>query len=394
MTNKSNFFDAPVDLSLALGGPLYQLYRRTRLSGSALELLHRRIIAFALITWLPLVLLTALAGHLVSGVQVPFLFSVGTHVRFLGALPLLLAAELFVHAWSRSIVREFLDRGLIAPEDRPRFDSLVASALRLRNSVSLELLLLVVAVAMHWAALQLASPLATWYDAEVDDYLRFTPAGYWLAFVSLPLFRFLVVRWYFRLFIWYRFLWQVARLPLRLNTLHPDRAGGLEFLAQSVFAFTPVLLAHTVVLSGGIAYRLWYAGARLPDFKLEVLGILIFLVLLVLVPLTFFIGQLTRAKYRALLEYGSVASDYVRDFRDKWIEGHNPEEERLLGSADIQSLADLGNSFAVVRETRVVPFSKENVVTLAIIIVVPLLPLIFMVIPLNEVVNRLVGIVW
>lgn len=392
MNNKSDLLVEPVDFSLALGGPLFQLFIRTRLSGPALELLIRRIIVVTAIAWLPLLLLAALQGHLVGGVQVPFLFALDVHVRLLMALPLLIAAELYVHEWSRGIVAQFLDRGLIAAEDRIRFKGIVNSALRLRNSVILELLLIVLAFAGHWAALFLSLNATAWYGAWVDGRLHFTPAGYWLAWISLPLFRFIVLRWYFRLFIWYRFLWQVSRLPLCLNTLHPDRAGGIGFLARSMFAFAPVLLAQTIITSGAIANRIWHEGAQLPAFKIEIAGILIFLLLLVLVPLTFFSVQLTYAKRKGMREYGNVASVYVRDFRDKWIEGRNPDAERLLGAGDIQSLADLGNSFAVAKETRLVPFGKEQVFSLAIILVTPLLPLLLTVIPLEEMIDGIVGL--
>ena len=42
------------DFSLMSGGPLYQLWRRTRLSGDDLEFTRRRVIVMVLITWLPL----------------------------------------------------------------------------------------------------------------------------------------------------------------------------------------------------------------------------------------------------------------------------------------------------------------------------------------------------
>ncbi len=59
---KATIHTEPPDFSLVLGGPLYQLYLRTRLARAPIELLHRRIIAFVLITWVPLWLLTAIEG--------------------------------------------------------------------------------------------------------------------------------------------------------------------------------------------------------------------------------------------------------------------------------------------------------------------------------------------
>ncbi len=110
----------PSDFSLVLGGPLHQLYLRTRLARAPIELLHRRIIAFILITWAPLWLLTAIDGHALSGVKVPFLQDLDGHARFLVSLPLLIFAELFVHQRIRVIVRQFINRGLIAPEELPQ----------------------------------------------------------------------------------------------------------------------------------------------------------------------------------------------------------------------------------------------------------------------------------
>ena len=201
------------------------------------------------------------------------------------------------------------------------------------NSIPLELALVVLAFASHWAALSLTLNASAWYGAWLDGQLRFTPAGYWAAWISFPILRFIILRWYFRLFIWYRFAWQVARLPLHLNTLHPDRAGGLGFLNRSVFAFAPVLLAYTVFLAAAIANRIWNDGAQLSAFKLEIAGILIFLLLLLLVPLTFFSAQLLYAKRRALREYGNVASVYVRDFREKSLEGQNPRASSCSATA-------------------------------------------------------------
>ena len=82
-----------------------------------------------------------------------------------------------------------------------------------------------------------------------------------------------------------------------------------------------MLLAYTVFVAAAIANHIWHDGAQLSAFKLEIAGILIFLLLLLLVPLTFFSGRLLYAKRRALREYGNVASVYVRDFREKWLEG-------------------------------------------------------------------------
>ncbi len=391
----SHVLEGEADFSLVLGGPLYQLYLRTRLARSDLELAVRRVIGMSLICWLPPLLLALLTGHVFGGVSVPFLVDLDVHIRFLGALPLLIGAELFVHRRIRILVQQFLEREIIAIEDRVRFEELISSAMRLRNSALVEALLLLFAFgAGHWVWREyLTLGVNTWYAVKIGEETHLTAAGYWYAFVSLPLLRFIVVRWYFRLFIWYWFLWHVRRIPLHLNLFHPDRAGGLGFLASSGFAFAPVLVAHTVLLAGVIGNRIWHAGATLPSFKLEIVGGVAFLILLVLTPLSFFIVQLDEAGRMARREYGVLASHYVDDFRRKWIQEHEADREPLLGTSDIQSLADLGNAYSVASEMRLLPFSHDTVIRLAIIIILPLLPLTLTMIPLDQIVDRLIKLV-
>ena len=142
-TLSENFTREPADFSLVLGGPLYQLFRRAHLSGDTLELLRKRIIIIALLAWLPLLLLSTYEGRLLgSGVSVPFLLDFEVHIRFLLALPLLIIAELIVHQRIRPVVTQFIERKMIAPEARARFDAAIGSAVRLRNSVLAEVLLI------------------------------------------------------------------------------------------------------------------------------------------------------------------------------------------------------------------------------------------------------------
>jgi len=172
--------------------------------------------------------------------------------------------------------------------------------------------------------------------------LHLTPAGYWNAFVSIPIFQFMLLRWYLRLLIWFRFLWQVSRLSLHLVPTHPDRAGGLSFLGKSSYAFGPILFAQGAMLAGLIASRVLYGGENLLSFKMEAVGLIGVFMLFILGPLTVFTPQLGRAKRRGLADYGLLASRYVEEFEKKWVLGSASSHDELLGAADIQSLADLG----------------------------------------------------
>lgn len=382
----------PTDFSLVLGGPLYQIFRRTHLSGDSLELLWRRVIFLTLLAWLPLLLLSILEGRAWGGdVELPFLKDVDTHARLLLSLPMFVAAELLVHQRVRLVVGSFLKRGLVPAEARARFDAAVASALRLRNSVLAEVLLIAfvygIGVLVIWRS-QAAMDMSTWYDRGQNPRLVSTLAGVWLGFVSLPLVQFILLRWWFRLFIWMRFLWQVSRVRLRLVPTHPDRACGLGFVGVSSLAFAPLLAGQGVLLAGLMANRIFYAGARLTDFKLELAAMVMVMVLFVLAPLLVFVPLLARTKRVGLAEYGGLAQRYAREFDEKWLRGGAAAGEPLLGSADIQSLADLGNSYEVVKGIRLVPFSRDVVLQLTVISLAPVAPLVLTLVPLTELLDR------
>ncbi len=388
----------PYDFSVVLGGPLYQIVRRAHLSGDALELLRRRIVVIPLFAWLPLLVLSALGGRAWGDVvRVPFLADIEVHARFLLAVPLLILAELVVHQRMRPVARQFLERGLIPDTSRARFDAAMASAQRLRNSVVAEVLLIafvyLVGVLYIWPH-YIALDVATWYATPAGGSRRLSAAGWWFVYGSLPLFQFILLRWYFRLFVWIRFLRQVTRCALSLVPTHPDRAGGLGFLSLTAIAFAPLLAAHGALLAGTMADRIFFQGATLPDFKVELVVLVAFLLLVVLGPLLLFMPHLADARRVGLREYGTLAQRYVREFDAKWLRGGAPAGEPLVGSGDIQSLADLGNSFEIVRSMRLVPFTRDTVLQLAVITLLPVVPLLLTMLSLEELAKRLLQVVF
>jgi hypothetical protein len=352
----------------------------------------------SLFAWLPLLLLSALDGELLGhNVAVPFLLDLETHIRFLVVVPLLLVAELVVHQRLLPIGRAFLERELIPEPAKPQFDRALKSTFRLRNSVLAEVLLLAfvygVGVLIVWRRYTILQA-DTWYAAPSTTGATLSRAGLWYGYVSLPIFQFLLLRWYFRLFIWTRFLWLVSRIRLRLIPTHPDELGGLGFLSKTVYAFTLLLVAHGAMLAAQIANRILFLGMPLSEFKTEIGVMLVFVLCVVFGPLLVFSPQLARAKRIGLYEYGALAVRYVREFDSKWLRGAAAANEPLLGSADIQSLADLANSFNVVRSMRVTPISKDALLRLALAVVAPIAPLLLTTMPLEALLNKLLRLVF
>lgn len=390
--------EAPVqesqDFSLVLGGPLYQLLRRLGLIRPPLQRVGPRMIVITAVAWLPLAVLTLVDGTFFGGVKVPFVRDVEVQARLLASLPLLIAAEVVINSRITGIIQQFLERGIVTPTTRPRYQAILDSAVRARNSIPIEvgmaLLVFVLgnflwqhAVSVHQNA---------WYATASGDEFVYTLAGRWYAFVSVPIVQFILLRWYFRLAIWCWILWQLSRLDLSLIPTHPDRSCGLGFLGGVVFAMAPFLMAHTCFLAGYLANQILYNGQKLPDHKLDIGAVILLLLLVTLGPISVFAPRLSRARLMGLRHYGRLASDYVLAFDRRWISERPLGEDSLLGSADIQSLADLANSFQVIQGIRLVPFGRETLVPLVAIIAIPLLPLGLTMFSLTELVHRLIGL--
>jgi len=242
-------------------------------------------------------------------------------------------------------------------QDLPRFESAIQSAIRLRNSIPVELglLLFVYSFGLWFWHNRVGFDSSTWY-ANSGGRWNLTPAGFWYVFVSIPIVQFILLRWYLRLFIWFRFVWQVSRMGLHLSPTHPDRCAGLAFLGKSSYAFGPILFAQGTMLAGLVASRVLYRGESLASFKLQIAGFIAFFVLTILGPLLMFTPKMAQARRKGLADYGLFAQRYIEGFEQKWVLRDPSTSEGLLGAADIQSLSDLGTSYALVRDMRPVPF--------------------------------------
>lgn len=380
------------DFSLVNGGLLNQFWRRTRLSGDALQPVPRRVLVMAVLAWVPLLLLSMAEGNAWGdSVVLTFLKDIETHLRLLIAVPLLILAEVKVHRRLPRIVRAFVENGLIPDTARPQFGASITSAMRLRDSVAAEFILIVFvySVGLYVWRNQVSLDVGSWFLAVEHQPARLTLAGWWVALVSMPMFQFLMFRWYFRFFIWARFLWQVSRIDLNLEPMHPDGTAGLRFLSLTGRVYSLFLLAMGTVVAGMIANRIFYAGAKLVDFKAEITGWVALLVFLILGPLLIFLPKLRAVRRKGILEYSRLGQSYASKFHGKWSSGGRPPDEPLLGTPDIQSLADLRNAFLVIEGMRLTPFGMKNVTSLAAYVLTPIAPLLLTTFSVEQLLDRM-----
>ena len=372
------------DFSIVSGGPFYNLIARLRLVEKGSQHAVRRAVFFVLITWVPLLILSMLQGVAIgSTVKIPFLYDFAASVRFLIAGPLLILAEIVIDPRLRVIVNHFISSGLVKKEDLPGFESAVKEVSKLRDFAPVEVVLLAIIIIYSLSGLRVESvsgDISTWHSLTSGSDQRLTFAGWWFIVVSQPLFQFLILRWLWKLCIWARFLWRISRLNLNLIPTHPDMAGGLGFLGSGQAQFGIIVLSLSIILTAAIGGKIVFGGETLSSYKVIIIAYIVLQLVIFLGPLLVFSPLLLRAKRRGLLEYGVLAMEYTRSFDNKWIRGKAPDGETLLGSSDIQSLADLANSYQVVSKMGAFPFNRSSIFFILAAAAIPMFPLLLTVI--------------
>ena len=387
------------DFSIVLGGPLHRMFVASRLATPELGLKARRIAAVSMIAWLPLVVLAAVEGRLTVGaIQLPLLYDLEAHIRLLVVIPVLLLSEVVLHFRLKSSVIQLVERGIVDEVDLSQFRSCLQSLRRCCESKTAELVLFIAVLSVGfflWTKYLIlaGSTAGTWYVDRDADSTRLTAAGRWYVFVSIPIVQFLVCRLYFRVILWFRFLWQVSRFRLRLNPVHGDGVGGLGFLGDSCQAFVMLLVANSALFAAMLLTRILHGGYVLFDFKAALAFLVVAPVAVVMAPLLAFSVQLTQARWRGSRNYGLLMSEYAQAFDGKWFATPSQPRSELLGSEDIEVLDSMVDSYRAAYEMRVFPMSRSTLTRLLLASALPYVPLALTVVPVEVLVQELIKLV-
>jgi hypothetical protein len=372
-----------------LGGPLHRLASRAGLVRHGTNTFLVGVV-LGLVTWLIGALLAVAEGNLS---QLFSLDVIGAHVRLLVAIPLFFACESMLAPQLGRFARYFAQTGLLTGEALAAFETRLARTMRWQHAWVPEAVCLAAAVLMA-----LTSPSTPWggvtSGAAADGAVSL--AGWWWWFVGMTLFRFLLFRWIWRFALWCHLLWRLSRLDLRLMPAHADGRGGLAILGDVQSHLLPLVVAISAVLSASFGEDIVAGRAQLEAMSLAFVATLLGAGLLLLGPLAVFAPRLWACRQQGLHDYMALAARYAGAFHRKWLEADTPSQDTLLGSADIQTLADLSTSVATVRNIRLLPIGPRMLWSLAASALIPMLPLLALEYPLtamiDQLVNRLIGL--
>jgi hypothetical protein len=382
------------NFSLMRGGAVHRFLSwsgalRPRLSLS-------KLIAFLIvaIAFLPLAASASLDGTLWGygkRVDIPLMVDYGLLFRLLGALPLLILAAPLSDQLLRSAIRQFSRGGFVRKDEQGKFQHILDRAERLRDAWLPEVLALLFAFAPLSSSPHMPElgHLSSWAG---DGRGATSWAGDWFNHVSAPLFRFVAMLWFWRFLLWVWMLWRFSRLQLDLRAPHPDGAGGLGFLGTAQVRFSSLAVAGSLLVCGACINHLLYTGASIKSLQLLLGGYVVGASALLLAPLLLMAPPLIRAKRHALSKYGILGHRAVSQFEQRWKRGAPADNSSLIDSGTPSALADFSAVYGTVAGMSVMPVSRSNLISMLLAAAVPLAPLVFFVMSLDELASKLVSI--
>jgi hypothetical protein len=384
--------------ALSTGGLFHRLMLLVRLVEANRDHPGRRIAVFIGITWLPLLILTAIDNTLTgAGIKITFLHDPVPHVRYLIAMPLLVIAERVIDPYLHAILQHFGTSGLVSDDAKPLYDKALQRLNRLKDAMWVDVALFLFAFSLGWI-FEFASGLSTmdqesssWMLTVAGEAKDLTPAGWWFLLISIPLLQFFVYRWIWRLIIWIGFMNQISRIRLVLQPAHPDRSGGLGILSRGQVSFGVVFAALGAMKSSTLAHEIMYEGRAISDIQWEVIGHVLICFLIITGPLCTFFSNLLSTKREGLRTYGTLGYRLTETFHKKWIKNLSKDKGGgLITAIDPSAMADYTAVYETVSGIKLIPLNRSSVIWLVLILVGPFIPLVFTQFSVKEAFQQLI----
>ena len=374
------------DLSLVRGGPFYRAQLATGLIKEG-EWNHTKRVVFAIaVGWIPLVLLTVFFNP--SGL-VSLLTSYRVYARIFIAIPVLLLGQPLLESRFRMTVQAIIDAHLLGETDLKRMREIIASLSKLRDSFIPEAMVVVLLVTHTLTEYKSQVDLVPWLSYGASPDIHLTPAGWYAIAVSTTIFQFLLGLGLWKWLLWTIFTFRLSRLDLDLVATHPDGHGGLGFLGLVPAAFAPISLAAATVIGSRWRHEILEHGAKLMSFRLQAIVLLILVAIIALGPLAFFSPRLAELRRQGILDYSVLGQIQSTEFHDRWVRNRAGHEADFLDAPESITLTDFGASYANIAKLKPFPTDQSTLITLALSIVLPILPVVLAVIPLIVVLEDL-----
>jgi hypothetical protein len=140
---------------------------------------------------------------------------------------------------------------------------------------------------------------------------------------------------------------------------------------------------------GGFADLVIYEGQSPLQYKWELGGVVALLLILIVGPLLLFVRQLFKAKQDAKFRYGELASHQIQQVEQKWFSNEAWQED---AEDDFRAVSHLGSSVTAVHNMSIFPLYKDDIFVFLLVTLLPFLPLLGTLVPMEEVLGILLKV--
>lgn len=347
-----------------------------------------------LFAYVPVFIITALEGHLYKGqVDIPFLLDYKAQFRALVAIPLLIMARKMVREKLLQ-TNEYIAHTLL---DEAQYKNVISPAIakikRLNNKGYDELVIFLVIILFSILIgrydISKAGILhrGNWMGHMENGDIRLTDAAKWQLFVSINIYRFIIVRWIWMYGCWIWVLIKVSKCRLKLSYHHADKVCGLNLLVLPQRAFNMFFVALAVIAAGNLINQIIYFDESIAAVKMEI-GITIgasFIFLLF--PYFSFMGTLIKARNEAEIWMSNKSAALSNTYQEQFIKNNNKE------AIDPSVMADFNATYEIMMKIKPVPFSLRDVIGLAVPIALAFVPTLLSFMTVKELLDIVLGFV-
>jgi hypothetical protein len=383
----------PEDFTISEGGPLYVALQKILHLNST-----KKLVVFGLcITWVPLIIISAFEGTLLSGAQMPFAYDVAMQARVLIAFPMLIIIRSTIDNKVMDVLKymgfELFDAG----ERQLMITTAFRRAKQLSSSALTEIIMVLIVVAATLSMVKsgvysgLQTGTTSWMATVKDNSQHLSMAGYWSVFVTIPIVQFFILRWYWRYIVWVLLLFRFSKANIILLPTHADKAGGLGIIMIAQRSFCLLFAAIGVILSGQFIATLIYHPDAFNTIRSETIAFIVICIIFLLSPLTFFSSKLFKIKNEGLLRLGNLSADLSRKFEREWV--NNLPVEKILEQQEVDPslIYDYTGMYISLQELRVVPVTVRDIIGMGVVLFIPFIPIIFIHFSIAELLQKIAG---
>ena len=164
---------------------------------------------------------------------------------------------------------------------------------------------------------------------------------------------------------------RLSKAKLKLQPTHADRAGGLGIILLAQRSFNLLFASISVLISGALVTHLLEDPDSFSTVRGEMIGYIVFCLVLLLSPLLFFTRKLVKTKNEGLVHLSNLGATLSRKFETEWINDLSIEKTSTDKQTDPSMVYDYAGVYDSVQRLRVIPVTLRDIIGMALTLFVP-----------------------